>query len=279
MKGRKEGLAVELWRCRTSTTLMSMDDLPRHRRRLRQKSPSKSRLHPLEVTTRGSPSSFRHLFNRTPCGNSYSRSLSLLPPLGLDLKPVASILPTLMKQTTGENEAGAINRLVKFLSLHNKSVQRSSQKLKVIPRTLTPLDPIAHTESPWKFRGSESRSRSECKLADIGHEVSFITLDLDPRSSQVHKRRTRHLDRLPLVYIPKMTSTQAKRDSELPLPVPVRELEVTPQRKSLDSLDTSPSKPHRKAYNNRPLIYSPGKKPKKLIEITSVGPWLSEEYM
>ena len=191
-----------------------------------------------------SPASFRKLFQGSPTGYSYSRSLSLL---FADLRAI--------RRNRG-SDYDSIPRPGR-ISMLSKVDSRSSQKLKIIPRPLTPIHSAMKSAGSNPVRNRNDHSKS-------GLEVSFITLDLEPGSYRPQRRRTKHLDQLPLVYLAKLPVAPAPHSSSIcKSPTPV----VPP---------TPPlAKPHksrlRHISDSRSIVLP------KAEDVTSLGPWL-EDY-
>jgi hypothetical protein len=220
-----------------------MEDLLRLRRR-QQRHSSKLRL------AEASPSSFRKLFQCSPSGFSYSRSLSLL---FADLKT--------LRRAKG-SDYDPVNRPIRAPG-RTKADNQPSQRLKVIPRSLSPLQHTQPSELLCKQGADPSRSQSQCSKS--GLEVSFITLDLEPGRYRPERRRTKHLDQLPLVYLAKLpahfqpSTPKSPSFPESPTPPPLI-------KRTINRL--------KHISETRPLVSLSGLK--QPAEVSSLGPWLDD---
>lgn len=194
-----------------------------------------------------STSSFHRLFQCSPSGFSYSRSLSLL---FADLKTLRRVQGC---------DYDSIKRPVRAAMLPKEDV-RPGQRLKGVLRPLSPLPSTQRVELLGKHGTEPSRSKSEYSKA--GLEVSFVTLDLEPGRYRPQRRRTKHLDQLPLVYLSKLMPTPHPKSPSFPESPTPPLIKRTYHR--LKQISVS-----------RPLVSpSTWKQP---AEVSSLGPWL-EDY-
>jgi len=188
------------------------------------------------------PSSLRKLFQCSPSGCSYSRSLSRL---FADLRT---------QRRNRDSDYDSAKRPIRASMPSREDWRHRLQGV------LRPLSPLENMQRLGRLGAEPSRNKSECSKA--GLEVSFITLDLEPGRYRPQRRRTRHLDQLPLVYLSKLPPLK----SSTPFPnSPSFPESLTPPliKRTCNRL--------RHISDSRP---SPCKNP---AEVSSLGPWL-EDY-